>query len=386
MENPVFRKIKALKGGSGSHSPSVATILKAVPEIKIEVDACFLSNPYATELFLDHLDRDLIRTGKLRDVLEYYPPQNQDVSGHISRAINVSPSNIFAGNGAIEVIQAVLHSFVRGKICVIIPTFSSYYEFVVPGCEVVFYKLRKEEDFAFDADKYLAFVRDNGVTSVVIINPNNPDGGYIPRGTLERLLPALSGMDCVILDESFVDFAYEDEDLARVGRQEFINDYRNLIIVKSMSKDFGVAGVRAGYGIMSPDRVGRLLSNGYLWNVSGIADYFFRLYGDPAFLQLYETVRKKYIRHTMTFLKELSGIDGIRVYPSKANFALLELLGGVTSFDFSLRLLTEKGIYVRDCSDKIGLEGQFVRVASRTAEQNERIVKAIASLRPARQP
>lgn len=380
MNNHILEKIRALKQGSGSHSPSVETIMKAVPEIKVRIDACFLSNPYATELFLEHLDRDLIKTGKLRDVLEYYPPQNRDVAGHIARAISVSPRNVFVGNGAIEVIQAVLHSFVRGKLCVIIPTFSSYYEFAVPGCEVVYYKLKKEENFAFDADRYLRFVRENGISSAVIINPNNPDGGYLPQKVVERLLRELKGLENIILDESFVDFAYEDDDLGRVSWQNFVNDYPNLTIIKSMSKDFGIAGVRAGYGIMSGDRVDRLLSNGYLWNISGISDYFFRLYGDPAFLQQYEVVRKKYIRHTMAFLKDLAGVKSIKVYPSKANFALLELPGGTTSFEFSIRLLAEKGIYVRDCSDKIGLDGQFIRVASRTVEQNASIIEAIREM------
>ncbi len=377
MNNSVFERIKALRGQSGSHSPSVATILKEIPEIKLEIDACFLSNPYATDLFLEHLDQDLVRTGKLRDVLEYYPPQNRDVGKHISRAINVSPENIFVGNGAIEVIQAVLHSFVGGKLCVIIPTFSSYYEFVMPGTEVVFYKLKKESTFRFDAEDYLSFIRDNKVDSAVIINPNNPDGGYINRETLEHLLRNMGGLANVILDESFVDFAYEDEALSRVSLQGYINRYPNLTIIKSMSKDFGIAGIRAGYGIMAEDRVRRLLSNGYLWNVSGLADYFFRLYGDPGFLELYETARKKYIRHTIDFIGELSKRKGLKVYPSKANFALLELPAGTSSFDFSMRLLIEKGIYVRDCSDKIGLDGQFVRIASRTAEQNRRITDAL---------
>lgn len=377
IQKDVLEKIRALKELSGSHSPSVATILKEIPGVKLEIDACFLSNPYATDLFLEYLDRDLIKPGKLRDVLEYYPPQNRDVSGHISRAIGVDPSGIFVGNGAIEVIQAVLRTFVKGRICVIIPTFSPYYEFVTPGCEVLFYKLRKEDNFRFDAADYLAFIRDNKVDTAVIINPNNPDGGYIPRETLDSLLGELAPLDNVILDESFVDFAYEDDALSRVSCQEYISRYPNLTIVKSMSKDFGIAGIRAGYGVMAADRVARLLSNGYLWNVSGLADYFFRLYGDASFLAAYDAVRKKYIRHTISFLGELSSAKGIKVYPSKANFALLELPAGASSFDFAMGLLIDKGIYVRDCSDKIGLDGAFVRVASRTQEQNRRIIDAI---------
>ena len=128
VENNIFSRLKKLKSESGSHSPSIDTVLKEVPELNIKVDACFLSNPYATELFLKYMDNDLIKKGKLRDVLEYYPPQNYDVSRYISKAIGIDPQNIFVGNGAIEAIQAVMHTFVKKKVCVIIPTFSSYYE------------------------------------------------------------------------------------------------------------------------------------------------------------------------------------------------------------------------------------------------------------------
>ncbi len=142
-----------------------------------------------------------------------------------------------------------------------------------------------------------------------------------------------------------------------------------MIIVKSLSKDFGIAGVRAGYAVMSEDKVKILLSNGYLWNVSGLADYFFKIYSQPDFVEEYNIVRKKYIMNTLMFLTELNALSSLKVYPSKANFALVELKDR-TSFDFYLDLLVDSGVYVRDCSDKIGLEGEFVRIASRTFKVN----------------
>ena len=126
----IKNKIQALKNLSGSHSPSIETILREIPEIKIKIDACFLSNPYATELFLNNFKNDLILNGKLRSILEYYPPQNREISKGLSNILDINASKLFIGNGAIEIIQAVIHSFCKKKICVIIPTFSSYYEFV----------------------------------------------------------------------------------------------------------------------------------------------------------------------------------------------------------------------------------------------------------------
>jgi len=365
-----------LKAQSGTHSPSIATIKESLPGVKIDVDACFLSNPYATDLFLKYLDQDLISTNKLKDVLEFYPPQNQDVSRFISKAIGANQKNIFVGNGAIEIIQAVIHRFVGKKLCIIIPTFSSYYEFVRPDTEVVYYKLTKEDNFVLNPEKFISFVKDNEVDSIAIINPNNPNGGYLSLEDLNHIIESLKGLKNIIIDESFIHFAYENVDLSQITSEELIQKYSNLIIVKSLSKDFGIAGVRAGYAVMSEEKVNTLLSNGYLWNVSGLADYFFKIYSQTDFVEEYNIVRKKYIMNTLMFLTELNAITSLKVYPSKANFALVELKDR-TSFDFYLDLLVDSGVYVRDCSDKIGLDGEFVRIASRTFEENLKIINAV---------
>lgn len=365
-----------LKKESGTHSPSIATVLEKIPSIKIEVDACFLSNPYATDLFLKYFEEDLIKTNKIRDVLEYYPPQNRDVSRFIAKAIGAKEKNIFVGNGAIEIIQAVIHRFVKKKLGIIIPTFSSYYEFVRPDTEVVTFALKKENNFVLDPDNFIAFVKDNHVDSIAIINPNNPNGGYLSLEDLKYIVESLKDLDNIIIDESFIHFAYENVDLSQISSEDLILNYSNLIIIKSLSKDFGIAGVRAGYAIMSEDKVSSLLSNGYLWNVSGLADYFFKIYSQSNFIQEYNVVRKKYIMNTLMFLSELNSIKNLKVYPSKANFALVELYDK-SSYEFYLDLLVESGVYVRDCSDKIGLEGQFVRIASRTFEENLKIIGAI---------
>ena len=369
-------KIKELKVVSGTHSPSIETVLKQLPQVKIEVDACFLSNPYATDLFLEHLNKDLIETKLLRRTLEFYPPQNHDVADSISTVTGISSKNIFAGNGAIEAIQAILHNFLAKKIVVIIPTFSSYYEFVGENVEVVFYELQKSEDYKLNIDDYIKFVQKEKPDTIVLINPNNPNGGYILQSDVNRIITELNFVSNLIIDESFIHFAHESEAMEEVSCGSLIAANPNLIIVKSMSKDFGIAGLRAGYAIMNEDRVAKLLKNGYLWNVSGLADYFFKLYANDYFRKEYDVVRKKYIVETAIFLNDLQSIKGIKTYPSKANFALVEFLNETTSFDFTISLLADNGIYVRDCSDKIGLDGQFVRVASRTLEENKLITAA----------
>lgn len=370
-------RIKDLKANSGSHSPSIDTLISQFDEFKINIDACFLSNPYATELFLNYLEEDLIKTNQLKNVLEYYPPQNREVAKNISKAIGVNFKNIFVGNGAIEIIQAVLHNFVKSKIIVILPTFSSYYEFLKDNVDVLFFYLDKKDDFSLNIEKYLSFVNANKPDTIVILNPNNPNGFYLKKAEIEQILESTKSVDNVIVDESFIHFAYENLEFSQISSEDLISKYNNLIIIKSMSKDFGIAGIRAGYAVMNSIRVDELLRSGFLWNVSGLSNYFFKIYTDSDFIKKYDIARKKYIMNTMMFLNELKSIEYLHVYPSKANFALVELKNNISSFDFTIDLLVNNGIYVRDCSDKIGLDGSFIRIASRTFEENLEIINAL---------
>ncbi len=379
-EKLLAEKFDKLKQEAGSHSPSIFTFKQKLPELDIKVDACFLSNPYATDLFLSYFKREVMDTGKIRELLEFYPSQNNVIAELLGEFLKVKPERIFVGNGAIEVIQAVLHNFTRSKILINIPTFSSYYEFVKDGVEIIYNNLKKENDYRLDINDLIEKVKAQKPDTVVIINPNNPDGGYIPTGNLRTLLAELAGVETVILDESFIHFAYEDSSFDPINTQALTDTYPNLVIIKSMSKDFGIAGVRAGYGVMNEARVAALVKNGYLWNSNGLSEFFFRLYVREDFAKDYEQVRKRYIADTIEFIEELSQIEGIKVLPSKANFVLIEILGGTTSMEFVIALLVKYGIYVRTANDKIGLIGEYIRVASRTKEENALMANAFKQL------
>lgn len=373
----LVEKFKRLKDEAGTHSPSIFTFKQKLPELEIKIDACFLSNPYATDLFLKYFTEEIIETGRIREILEFYPSQNQVIAEVIAEFLKVDPKTVFIGNGAIEIIQAVIHQFVKKKIAINIPTFSSYYEFVIDGIEILYNKLEKKYNYKLNVEKYISFVKDQKPDTIVIINPNNPDGGYLENADIKKILDNVKEVDCVILDESFIHFAYEDKDFKPINTSALLEKYPNLIILKSMSKDFGIAGIRAGYAIMSEPKVAQLLRNGFLWNSNGLSEYFFRLYTRADFAEDYNNVRVKYILETIDFINELNKISGIKVYPSRANFVLLELVNGLEATDFVTALLIKYGIYVRTCSDKIGLEGEYVRLASRTKTENDYILKSL---------
>lgn len=378
--NEIYAKLLKLKQDSGSHSPSIATIKREIPQLQIKIDACFLSNPYATNLFMDYLQRDLLDSMRnLREVLEFYPSQNAIIAKKLANTLNINHKNIFIANGAIEAIQAILHNFVRGKIIVNIPSFSSYYEFIKPDTQVVFYNLSKENNYKLCPKNYIDFIKKTQPQSIVLINPNNPNGDYLSLEEMSEILQNCSFVENIIIDESFLHFAFESADFTPISYAPLFARFPNVILVKSMSKDFGIAGIRAGYAIMAESKVATLLKNGYLWNVSGLSEYFFSLYERLDFREEYEAIRKIYIQETQSFFTQLRQIETLKVYPSKANFALLEL-NGLTSSDFVNEMLLKYGIYTRTCKDKIGLDGEFIRLSSRSKAENGEILSAIKDL------
>jgi histidinol-phosphate/aromatic aminotransferase/cobyric acid decarboxylase-like protein len=380
-ELALAERIKRLKKEAGSHSPSAWTLAKLIPELRLKVDACFLSNPYATNLFLMHFHREVVRPRKLRALLELYPSQNPVIASKLGRVLDLEPESIFIGNGAAEIIQAILHRFTGEKILVNLPTFSPYYEFTRPDTRVVFNVLHKEDEFRLDPAAYLELVHRERPDTVVLINPNNPDGGYVPHAVLVELLEELRTVPNVIVDESFIHFACEGGDFVYWSVADEVRRFPNLTVIKSMSKDFGVAGIRAGYAVMAPQRVQTLLENGYLWNSSGLAEYFFDLYSRPDFQERYERERIRFIRNSRRFFTALSKIPGLHVYPTFANFALVELQGGLSAEELVCRLLIRRGVYTRTCDDKRGLEnGKFLRIAARNRPENAYIIRSLRRL------
>lgn len=377
-EERLIAEFHALKGESGSHSPSLHTLRDRLPGVEIHIDGCFLSNPYATDLFISRLTSDLLDTGELRNVLEFYPSQNRHVAALLEPVLGIDRSKLFICNGAIEAIQAGMHRFGGQRVGVVIPTFSPYYEYARPDQKPVYYRLERDNEFALDIDDFIGFVRRERIDTVCLINPNNPNGGYVCSADMRRMLDEFSDLELVILDESFVDFAWEDEQRSRQSLAVDASRLDNVMVVKSMSKDFGIAGLRAGYAVMSEARCSSLLANGYLWNISGLCEYFFRLFAEEAFQSTYTDVRLRYLDEAREFFDGLGEVEGLRAFETKANFCLVRLDDPLPAEVIVPLLLIRYGVYLRDCSDKIGLDdGQYIRIAGRTRPENEAMLAAL---------
>ena len=383
QERVLMENLERLSSSSGSHSPSLATMQQAMPEIHIDIDACFLSNPLATDLFWTNFNSDVLDDPQLfKRMLEAYPSQNRVIAEQLAPTIGVEPGRVFIANGATEAIQAVIHNY-SSHIHINIPTFSPYYEFAGPQHQVTSFQLDSENGFALDPEKYVQSVLRSGADTAVLISPNNPDGYLIPDDELSWILSRLSSLRTVIVDESFIHFA--DRAVSGpagpgnglptlVGLTE---QFDNVTVIKSMSKDFGIAGIRAGYAIMKKSRVNRLLDHGYLWNTSGIAEYFFSLFSRPTFLSEYRKVLETYLGYIDVFTSMTSRANFIRTYPTSSNFQLMQIPAGVSASVITTLLLVRHGVYVRACGDKIGLDGEFIRVAIRTEPENELVFAAL---------
>lgn len=280
---------------------------------------------------MKRLKADFANEHWLHDMIESYPAQNRQVAVDLSHAIGVKPQNIFVGNGATEIISGILTNFVKGKILIMLPTFSPYYEYVNKKTTTIhFYPMMKEKDhFTLDHEHLIKYCKTNQINNIVFINPNNPDGSFIDYKDMYGLLSSLSYMDNIILDESFIDFA-QGESLTKS-----FYDFDNLIIIKSMSKDFGIAGIRCGYALMKEEYINYLLDTGFLWNSSCFSIYFVQLLSDATFISEYLKAKEKFFGILKQFEKQLMGCNPrLLFYKSNVCFLLLSLF-----FSLSLSII-----------------------------------------------
>jgi histidinol-phosphate/aromatic aminotransferase/cobyric acid decarboxylase-like protein len=369
-EHAVADALARLKARSGSHSPSVAEIERAIPGL-VAIDACFLSNPYATDEAVRRLRT--LPPARLERMVCHYPSQSAAIAELLAPAVGVEPDRLHVANGATEIIRGLLAA-APGPLVLPLPTFSAYYEFAA-GTTVPL-RLRPERDFALDFDELDALVDRYAPDTVVVINPNNPDGGLVDERALVAFAERTEGrVRQLIVDESFAAFASEDDPPTLAP---LVADLPHLVVVNSLSKSHGIPGLRLGYAVMAPARVQEMRANA-LWDLNAFAEWFCGLLADAEFRRVQDAARRRYVREVRRLLAGLAALPGVTTYPSAANFALLEL--DRPAPDVATALLARHGVYVRDCGDKWGLDGdRFLRVAGRRAAENRTVLSALADV------
>lgn len=336
------------------------------------LDFCYLVNPFfPPERLLDEMQSNF------RTLLTEYPSGMKVNTLLASKCWGVKEKYIIPGNGAAELIKALMECL-KGKIGVIRPTFEEYPN-RMDANRVVTY-ISSHEDFRYDEHDLIEFFKNNPVKSLLLINPDNPTGNYMP---LESVLVLAKWCEDtgirLILDESFVDFS-ENWDTGSMLKNHYLEAYPHMIVMKSISKSFGVPGLRLGI-LASADieLVSNLKKKVSIWNINSFAEFFMQIFNK--YENDYKKACEKFIEERNRFIANLNEIEFLHVMPTQANYVFCRVNAPYTASWIVMHMLMEHNILISNCRAKKGLDGDcFLRIAIRNRSDNERLIKALSSL------
>lgn len=333
------------------------------------LDFCYLVNPYfPPQRLIDEIQANFT------PLLTQYPSGMRVNALLAARNFAVHQQNILVGNGAAELIKALM-ARLEGATGFIRPTFEEYPNRYQDRPNVCF--TPAGPDFRYTADDLMAFFGPQDIDNLVLINPDNPTGSYIPAPDVLRLADWAQEKGIrLILDESFADFADEADNT--FIRQDLLDRYRRLYVVKSISKSYGVPGLRLGVlASGDQDLIAALKKDVAIWNINSFAEFY---------MQIEEKYKKDYARsleliraERARFRRELEKLPNLRVIPSQANYLMVELLGGLSARAITRDLLVNRCILVKDLSPKLGGQ-QYLRLAVRDTRDNDRLLEALRPL------
>ena len=255
------------------------------------------------------------------------------------------------------------------------PTFEEYPNRYKDKANIVF--TPTNPGFTYTADDLINFFNANPVRNLVLINPDNPSGNYIPMQDVLRIIKwAKESGVRLIIDESFADFA--DERNNTLIRQSILDSSKDLYVIKSISKSYGVPGLRLGVMASgNTELISALKKDVSIWNINSFAEFYMQI--EEKYKKDYERALENIRAERTRFQKALSRINGIKVFPSQANYVMVELVDGLSSKAITRELLTEKGIFVKDLAGKLGGK-QYLRIAVRNSEDNDMLISALEQL------
>ena len=288
---------------------------------------------------------------------------------------NTDGDNIVLGCGSTELIHSFLARFVRGGTVVIpLPTFSEY-EAAASAYGIKCLKV-SPKGLAADLELVKDHIKSGDVDCAIICNPNNPTGELFCTGSMMELLDAAKDSGAyVMVDEAYLD-------LSTVGSCEsllpLVEDYERLLILRSLTKPFGFPGIRVGYAVCGHRLAGAFEASEMSWRVGAVeAAAVQAALGAKGFL---EDSRSKILSEKPRLTKKISGIQGLRVEKSDANFVLVDISAtGFSPGNLKWRLLAY-GVLVRELSGMQGLDGEYIRVCVRGKRENANLVRSLRNV------
>ncbi|MDT0390486.1 pyridoxal phosphate-dependent aminotransferase [Streptomyces dubilierae] len=360
--------VTSLFRSTAAHSPSMAALTREGGEGAGPVDFCIPCNPYfpTPAMFED-------MAGKLRDIITYYPSSADTITAELCSLLQLPPQCVAMGNGSTELITWIDHLLVRESLAVPVPTFGRWTDQPMEtGKRVDMFPLQESSGFALDLAQYAEFIRARGTRVAVICNPNNPDGGFLHKHAVVQFMDAMADLDLVVIDESFLEFA-DAEAEPSVVQEAMLRP--NVVVLRSLGKNFGLHGIRFGYLVANPALAGRIRSMLPKWNLNSFAEHvvFMLKEHGAEYAQSLQQVR----RDRLDMASQLSALPGLTVYPSQGNFLFVRLPVGAEGTVVRDRMLTEHRILVRECGNKIGSSSRFLRLVVRPQVDVRRLVSGL---------
>ena len=336
------------------------------------LDFCYLVNPYfRRSRIIDELEANF------RTLLGEYPSGMKVNTLLASKCWGVREEYIIPGNGAAELIKALMENL-GGTLGVVRPTFEEYPNRIEQERVVAY--VPDNRDFRYSADDLIGYFGTHPVDNLLLINPDNPSGNFIPRADLCRLAEWCEQRGTrLIVDESFVDFSEQWEQSSLLSNS-WLETYPHLAVMKSISKSYGVPGLRLGI-LASADRalIARMKQQVSIWNINSFAEFFMQIFSK--YEKDYQKACVKFIEVRADFMEQLQQISCLHVMPTQANFVLCEVLPPYTANGIALTLLKDHNILVSACSAKKGIApNRYIRMAVRSRSDNNRLIQALKRL------
>jgi threonine-phosphate decarboxylase len=308
-------------------------------------------------------------------LIRYYPDPNpvefkEQIAQYVGN--NVEPENLLLGNGSIELIYMITEILPRNfKALIPVPSFSEYEKAALRvGGEPVFLQL--PQDFALETEKIKKAVTDD-TKILCICNPHSPSGTLYSKEALLDMVKFCSKKDVIFsIDENYIEFADESMDNTLAG---MVKDYENLFVIRSVTKFYGMAGIRFGYAIAAGTLIDKLQTTRLPWSINGLAcQATLAAFNDKEFIK---NTKETIAKNRVVLAKALGGIEGLHVYPSVTNFLLVRIENKKITSTMLKELLAKERILIRDCCTFMGLDDHYFRVTIRSAKDNQQLVEKI---------
>ncbi len=332
------------------------------------VDFCYLVNPYfPPKRLIDEMKANF------DNLITQYPSGMRVNSLLAAKNFGVNQENIVVGNGAAELIKSLLSHF-DGNLGFIRPTFEEYPNRYDKNKQIIFTPTNK--DFSYTAKDLIDFYSGKDISALILINPDNPSGNYICKQDVKELAKWCEQNNIVfILDESFVDFA-EEQNPTFID-QEILDTYQNLIVVKSISKSYGVPGIRLGIlATANKNLISSIKKDVAIWNINSFGEFYMQI--AEKYKKDYSIALSRFKDARKIYVENLKKIKGLRVIPTQANYVMVELLGDVTPAQIAKTLFNKYNLLVKDLSSKTG--GKYLRLAVRSVEDNLLLTNALQEI------